>query len=482
MAAKVSDLEPTTTVGETWWSMCSELDRNVSDYLDRLGSDRTTTPTHVDVSRVVQVLVPIVALFGILGNALNLIVLTRKSLRYTMDHLEKSAHSSLIALAVSDALICVVYAARSAMRDHFVTLYSRHRSLFSLYFDMYHEGLFNVLLISSTWLTVVMAVGRYVAVCKPLHARGFISVCGTRIAIASVFIGSVLFNLPRFWHYEVFSMPCGDLLSPTDRPPNADACASCRYYMKHTGPLYRNSTFVAVYGVACSAVAILFPLPVLTVCNVCLARALRRSRLLQKQYRATMMRCRSVQSTGNEPTSRSGTGSRFGSSGRHQHGNQSSSHHRITPTVIGLIVLFTLLVGPSEMLGLVRHYVITAKQTTMTGYVAYRSAVAITNFLLLVNFAVNFVLYCVVNVQFRRTCTALLTFLCRRCVRRCIGPSRPRRDETAAAAGACSSAAAMARPVAVQLAGDGGSRCYHFASTSANVHKAADDGAELLTL
>ena len=36
-------------------------------------------------------LTPLVALFGILGNALNLVVLTRRSLRYTMDHLEKSA-------------------------------------------------------------------------------------------------------------------------------------------------------------------------------------------------------------------------------------------------------------------------------------------------------------------------------------------------------------------------------------------------------
>ena len=216
---------------------------------------------------------------------------------------------------------------------------------------MYHEGLFNVLLVSSTWLTVVMAVGRYVAVCRPLHARGFISVRGTRVAIASVFVGSVLFNLPRFWHYRALAMPCGNLLPPPDRPPNADACSSCRYYIKNTGPLYDNPTFVAVYGLACSAVAILLPLPVLTVCNVCLARALRRSRLLQKQYRATMLRCRPVRSSAaaNEmtSTSRAGTGNCYRPSSvhrsrRHHVGTgQTSSHHRITPTVIGLIVLFT---------------------------------------------------------------------------------------------------------------------------------------------
>lgn len=70
----------------------------------------------------------------------------------------------------------------------------------------------------------------------------------------------------------------------------------------------------------------------------------------------------------------------------------SLTHHRITPTVIGLIVLFTLLVGPSEILALLRLKHLLADSRTATSYDAYQSAVVITNFLLLVNFAVNFVL------------------------------------------------------------------------------------------
>jgi len=424
MITEVADWETTTSLKVASWETCDEQERLVSELIDRLRERYATTPKHVDIERVVQVLVPFVALFGILGNALNIIVLTRKSLRYTMDHLEKSAHTSLIALAVSDALICVVYILKSAMRGRLTMFYSQHRSMFPLYFDIYREGLVNVLLTCSTWLTVVMAVGRYVAVCKPLHARGFISVRGTRIAIASVFVGSILFNLPRFWHYVMKPMPCSDLL------PNSDACPSCRYYMKSTGPLYLNSTFATIYGVACSAVAILFPLPVLTVCNVCLVRALRRSRLLQKQYRAMNMRCRSMRSVTNDTSSRGGVdGRRSSPTGRHVSG-QSTSQHRITPTVIGLIVLFTLLVGPSEILTLFRQYII-AGDKSVASYDAYQSAIVVTNFLLLVNFAVNFVLYCIVNVQFRRTCSSLLAFCCRCFVR----PSRPRRDETAAARG-----------------------------------------------
>jgi len=45
-------------------------------------------------------------------------------------------------------------------------------------------------------------------------------------------------------------------------------------------------------------------------------------------------------------------------------------------------------------------------------YHAYQMATVITNCLFLVNFAVNFVLYCVVNVQFRRTARDVICCAC----------------------------------------------------------------------
>ena len=51
---------------------------------------------------------PIVCAFGILGNILNLVVLTRKQLQKSMDRMEKSAHLGLVALALSDMLFCIV--------------------------------------------------------------------------------------------------------------------------------------------------------------------------------------------------------------------------------------------------------------------------------------------------------------------------------------------------------------------------------------
>ena len=45
--------------------------------------------------------------FGLLGNILNLVVLTSKGLQKTMDRMEKSAHCGLVAMAVSDMCFCL---------------------------------------------------------------------------------------------------------------------------------------------------------------------------------------------------------------------------------------------------------------------------------------------------------------------------------------------------------------------------------------
>ena len=243
-------------------------------------------------------------------------------------------------------------------------------STFGLYYKTYKEGIINIFVFSSTWLTVIMALGRYVAVCRPLHARGFINLRGTRLSISSVFIGSLLINIPRFLHYYVMRTPCTDLAeemnltTPAFHMPNC----SCYLYQLDTGWLYQNESFVFYYDLAWSIVAIFHPLLVLTVCNACLIRALRHSRKMQKLYRA------------NKP---------------------KDSGHRITPTLIALIVMFIVFVGPSGILTFFRKYVLDSHAASQ--YFGYVIASIFTNCMVLVNFSINFVLYCVISVQFRRT-------------------------------------------------------------------------------
>ena len=80
------------------------------------------------------------------------------------------------------------------------------------------------------------------------------------------------------------------------------------------------------------------------------------------------------------------------------------SAHRVTPTLIALIVLFTILVTPSNVIAFV--------STTSGAYQTFETAARLANFFLLSNFAVNFILYLVINAQFRRATRDLLTCRC----------------------------------------------------------------------
>jgi len=64
---------------------------------------------HVVERLVNRAVAPAICVFGIIGNLLNLVVLTRKRLQCSMDRMEKSAHVGLVALAISDMMFCVFY-------------------------------------------------------------------------------------------------------------------------------------------------------------------------------------------------------------------------------------------------------------------------------------------------------------------------------------------------------------------------------------
>jgi len=107
--------------------------------------------------------------------------------------------------------------------------------------DRVLQGLINVFQVSSTWLTVNMALGRYFAICRPLHARGYINARGTLLTVLVICVGSLVFNVPRFCHYRAVETPCDWLLDSEtdnstavllDQPPGC----RCVYYSKVLRP------------------------------------------------------------------------------------------------------------------------------------------------------------------------------------------------------------------------------------------------------
>ena len=324
---------------------------------------------------VYHVAVPIICGFGIVGNILNLVVLLQRQLHRSMDYMEKSAHMGIVALAVSDMLFCIL-ALPMAFVSKKMTMVGGIQAI-SLYYRAYNEPLLNIFLLSSTWMVVIMASARYLAICRPLHARGYINLKGTALAIFLVFLLSFLFNLPQFWHFNIVNKPC----------PLDEMC-TCYSMGLPTMVFYTNTHLKFFYIIFLAILGTFIPLIILSFCNICLVMALRESRRLQQRYRA------------NAP---------------------KESNHRITLTLITMILLFIILVCPSTILVFFKDIGMgpTSKSIDDSAdhnarYVAYQVATHLTNLLQAINFSANFILYCVINVHFRKVMGHVL--LCR-CLR-----------------------------------------------------------------
>jgi len=76
------------------------------DYSTMSDSERCQMAVKYVVNKIVA---PLICAFGIVGNLLNLVVLTRKRLQCTMDRMEKSSHVGMVALALSDFMFCLFY-------------------------------------------------------------------------------------------------------------------------------------------------------------------------------------------------------------------------------------------------------------------------------------------------------------------------------------------------------------------------------------
>ena len=86
----------------------------------------------------------------------------------------------------------------------------------------------------------------------------------------------------------------------------------------------------------------------------------------------------------------------------------SQSSNRITLLLVIIVLLFFFLVYPAEIMDFCQEVLRSDPDRTYT-FMVIR---CVANFLQVVNFSCNFVLYCALNVHFRKTMKELLTCKC----------------------------------------------------------------------
>lgn len=319
--------------------------------------------------------------FGLIGNAVNIAVLAAAGRRQNLGgtsstRMQRFARIGLIALAIADSSFCLSVIPHAFVeRDPF-----RPRIDFSLFYAAYGDAFINWFAMSGTWLTVAMAVGRYAAVCHPFRARAAIGRTVALRSIASVFFACLIANVPRFMSHTIESVSCRQPISAGNR--------TVEYYFRWPGPLHarRNARLELAYVWAYFLVAVAAPLVVLLYTGCRLGFRLRRSRRDAVERDA------------------------IGGGGGGAAAASEVIDRPFTVTLVAVAAMHVILVSPAELLNFARQrlLLVDGGDGGATAAIpegsdeAYNLLATVLNTLQAANYSMNFLLYCAVNVAFRR--------------------------------------------------------------------------------
>ena len=290
---------------------------------------------------------PGLCMFGILGNIVNLIVLTRLRLYKLENRNDRGANLGLAVLAVSDMMLCLALFPAAFTDPTFAVF--RQRS-FLLYYQAYGTGVVTTFILTSTWITLTLAVIRYFVICHPFSMIAFYSRRAVRPIYFIVCVVAVTINVPTFLHFQISEIGYVD---------------NTTLYFIDLGIMDGKTTLSQVFQWIKFTVFIAIPALILVFCNCSLVSALHSSGKLRQQYQANK-----------GPIKR---------------------QNRVTMIMIIIALGFILLVFPSELMDFFMDYVKLDPSRTEL----FLTLRVFANLLQMINFSCNFLLYCALNVHFR---------------------------------------------------------------------------------
>lgn len=307
-----------------------------------------------------MVILLVICVVGILGNLLNLVILTRRGLEETMSELNRCCHHGLVALSVSDLLFCVVAIPEAIYPEKIFMFVAR---TFRMFYHMYGLAIFNTFIAASSWLTVVVAYGRYVAVCHGMLALDKVNINLIRVQIAAAFAVSIICNLPRIWNdsmhpfKNVTSYPCEETIYSISKS-----------YMKENPGLQK--AYLWFYFITC----IVVPLIMIAFCSIKLV-------------------CHLKSAAKNPVLNRSQTPA------------EQQAFRRITITVALILGFYIILVSPADI-------IFVGKDSSEEYPDRFNVAHTVLQLMQALNFAINVFLYCAVSGYFRKSVEGVLRGRC----------------------------------------------------------------------
>ncbi|XP_034480958.1 FMRFamide receptor-like [Drosophila innubila] len=211
------------------------------------------------------VLLNIVGVLGVLGNVISMIILSRPEMKSSFNYL-------LMGLARCDTIliICIM------LVFGIPPIYPYTGRLF-WYYNYVHAYtapvMFPIALIaqiSSIYMTLIVTVERYVAVCHPLKARALCTYRRIKIYFIVCVCFGLIFNIPRFW--EFFTVKY--------QVPSTKIELLC----VHASPLRKSPSYLKIYRHWCTLIInYIIPFLTLAILNSLIYRQVRRANRFRKQ-------------------------------------------------------------------------------------------------------------------------------------------------------------------------------------------------------
>ncbi|CAH1783972.1 unnamed protein product [Owenia fusiformis] len=296
-----------------------------------------------------------VCILGIVANILNIIVLTRKNMI-------NSVNCILTWLAIADLLTMMSYLPFAL---YFYCLTGPDETYGHSYnwvaFILFHNCFSITSHTIAMWLTVSLAIFRYIIVCHHSIGPTMCSMLRAKITITAVYISTAIICIPQYISYEI-----------TKLAPNKTSYNSTNAYWfveseivrKTDGGLLKGNYWL--YGVVIK----LTPCVLLTVLSILLIIAMRqadkrRQRLLTQ--------------------------------GRRAESERTHESNRTTAMLVAIVLFFVITELPQGILAML---------SGISNYIfinVYVMLADIMDMLILLNSAANFIMYCIMSRQFRNT-------------------------------------------------------------------------------
>ena len=328
-------------------------------------------------------LMGIVCIFGLVGNSVSFIVFCR-------DPMKSSTHFLLQTLAVVDSALLItailLFAAPAFLAVSFPSFSQLYGDSIYPVAVVYVYPFASIAQTITVWLTVLIGLNRYVAVCRPYEAYRLCSLPKTRRYLCFIVLASVIYNIPRFFNNELKSE-----VAPNDNlASQGSQTVSARHVYRVNQSSLHESWFYRVFymNILYTIFMLLMPLLILCLLNIFLVRAL--SAIKQKRFSMLLQEPRGCSTSSSQQ--------------KHKPYHQQRHDNSITLMLIIVIVVFVICQSPAlitQLLwsflpnspGSLEHYCVNV---TATFYLRH-----VTNLLVTINSAVNVIIYMTCNSRFR---------------------------------------------------------------------------------